>query len=73
MAKRVICALLCVLLTGCAAKDAPAQAPVLPAVPAVPEAPLGDAGLTREVIVPLYLPSQDGQTLLTVEETMRLP
>ncbi len=71
--KRLLCLMLCVLLTGCAVKDAPAQAPVLPAVPAVPEAPLGDAGLTREVIVPLYLPSQDGQTLLTFYETMRLP
>ena len=72
--KCLLCLMLCAsLLTSCTAKDAPTPAAALPTAPAGPEAPVGDAGLAREVIVPLHLPSLDRQTLLTVYETMRLP
>ena len=71
--KRLLCLMLCVLLlTGCTAQEAPSPTVMLPSAPAGPEAPLGDAGLSQEVIVPLHLPSQDGQTLLTFYETMQL-
>ena len=71
--KRLLCLALCLMLTGCASKGAPTLSAALPAAPAGPEAPLGDAGLMLDAIVPLHLPSQDGQTLLTFYETMHLP
>lgn len=72
--KRLLCLMLCAgLLTGCTAKEAPSPSAARLTVPASPEAPVGDAGLAQEVIVPLHLPSQDGQTLLTFYEPMRLP
>lgn len=66
----LLCAL---LLNGCTA-DAPIlPSATLPPILPGPEAPIGDAGLQRDVIVPLHLPSQDGQTLLTFFETLPLP
>lgn len=70
----IACLILCAaLLTGCAEKSAPQIAPALPAPMPGPEAPIGDAGLTREAIVPLHLPSLDGQSVLTFYEAMLLP
>ena len=71
--KRLLCLALCVLLTGCSAKPAASPVAQLPSAPAGPDAPLGDAGLSQETIVPLYLPSHDGQSLLAFYETMLLP
>ncbi len=65
--------LCCALLTGCAANAPLLPSAALPTLAPGPEAPIGDAGLTRETIVPLHLPSLDGQTLLTFYETMTLP
>lgn len=69
--RRLLCLLLCVsLLTACTA-DIPAQpALTLPPISPGPEAPIGDAGLQTEIIAPLYLPSLDGQRLLTFYETL---
>lgn len=62
--------LLCALLTGCSAvTEAPGSA-TLPPIAAVYEAPVGDAGLQEERIVPLYLPSKDGQTLVCTYVTL---
>lgn len=72
--RRLLCLLLCALLPGgCTARPAPVTGAVLPSPAPGPEAPLGDAGLKREAIVPLHQPSLDGQTLLTFYETMSLP
>lgn len=67
----LVCLLLCTaLLTSCTA-DAPALPSLtLPPMNPGPEAPIGDAGLQTEIIAPLYLPSLDGQSLLTFFETM---
>lgn len=71
---RVICLLLCLLmLGGCTAKPVLQPSITLPPASPGPEAPLGDAGLQHEVIIPLYLPSLDGQTLLTTYEKLILP
>ena len=73
--RNLIALMLCmIMLSGCT----PQAVPSLPSVTmlpiaAGPEAPLGDAGLQYEAIVPLYLPSQDGQSLLTFYETLLLP
>lgn len=70
----LICLLLCtVLLTCCTATAPSAPVPVLPSAFPGPEAPIGDAGLQREAVVPLHLPSLDGQSLLTFYETLPLP
>ncbi len=70
----LLCLLMCtVLLTGCTATAPSLPAPALPASGPGPEAPIGDAGLQREAIIPLYLPSPDGQTLLTFYATLTLP
>ena len=69
-----VCLLLCTaLLTGCTATPPSVAYSALPTAAPGPEAPIGDAGLQREAIVPLYLPSLDGQTLLSFYETMVLP
>ena len=77
MRKRIrglACLLLCtLLLTGCTKDAALLPAATLPTAAPGPEAPIGDAGLRQEVIVPLHLPSLDGQTLLTFYETLTLP
>lgn len=66
--------LLCaMLLTGCATDAPTSSSPTLPPAVPGPEAPIGDAELRQEAIIPLHLPSQDGQTLLTVFEVMSLP
>ncbi len=71
--RKLLCLLLCALLTGCAATPNIQPSAALPSPVPGPEAPIGDAGLRRDVIVPLYLPSQDGQTLLTFYERLSLP
>lgn len=72
--RAIVCLLLCAaLLTGCTATVPSLPTPGLPAAVPGPEAPIGDAGLQREAIVPLHLPSLDGQSLLTFYETMFLP
>ncbi len=72
--RNLLCLLLCsFLLTGCTASPVEHASPHLPAAAPGPEAPIGDAGLQRDVIVPLHLPSTDGQTLLTFYETLSLP
>ena len=69
-----LCLLMCAaLLTGCTTSSPSLPAPVLPSPSPGPEAPIGDAGLQRETIVPLYLPSLDGQSLLTIYESLTLP
>ncbi len=74
MMKRIrtgLCLLLCALLMiGCTADTATLPALSLPPVAQGPEAPIGDAGLEHSTIVPLYLPSLDGQSLLTFYETL---
>ena len=71
--RSLLCLLLCALLaTGCSASPEVAPALTLPPIAPGPEAPVGDAGLQHEVIVPLYLPSHDGQTLLTFFATLTL-
>lgn len=65
--------LLCALtLTSCTADPASVPGLALPTIAPGPEAPIGDAGMQHEIIVPLYLPSQDGQTLLTFYERLTL-
>ncbi|MBQ7137923.1 MAG: GerMN domain-containing protein [Clostridia bacterium] len=72
--RTLFCLLLCAaLLTGCTATAPSLPVPILPAGSPGPEAPIGDAGLQREAIVPLHLPSLDGQSLLTFYESLTLP
>ena len=69
----LVCLALCaILLTGCTADTTVLPAQTLPPAAPGPEAPIGDAGLQYEVIVPLYLPSLDGQSLLTFYETLTI-
>ena len=69
-----LCLMLCaMLLTGCTPTSPSPASPTLPPAAPGPEAPIGDAELQQEAIIPLHLPSQDGQTLLTVFETLALP
>ena len=71
---RLICLLLCVfLLTGCTAGTPLHTSSALPTAAPGPAAPIGDAGLRQESVVPLHLPSLDGQSLLTFYERMLLP
>lgn len=71
--RTMLCLLLCaLLLTGCTAAPAGLPAATLPPVSTGPEAPIGDAGLQHQQIVPLYLPSIDGQRLLTFFDTLTL-
>lgn len=72
--RRMLClALCCLLLTGCSFSPVESPSAALPTAAAGPDAPIGDAGLQRETIVPLHLPSLDGQTLLTFYATLSLP
>ena len=72
--RTLLCLLLCAaLLTGCTATEPSLPAPILPAGGPGPEAPIGDVGLQREAVVPLHLPSLDGQSLLTFYESLTLP
>ena len=65
--------LLCTFfLSGCTSGQSFSPAVTLPPPAPGPEAPIGDAGLRQDAIVPLYLPSADGQSLLTVFETLSL-
>ncbi|MBQ3157571.1 MAG: GerMN domain-containing protein [Clostridia bacterium] len=67
------CVLLCtLLLSGCTAAPAmlPVSVPTLPPAAPAPSAPLDDTGLRKSAITPLYLPSMDGQNLLTFYETL---
>lgn len=76
--RRILCAALCgLLLTGCApSPSAPdtliAPLPTLPADESPHAAPIGDAGLNHEALAALYLPSVDGQQLLTFYERLTL-
>lgn len=71
--RSLVCLMLCLfLLTACSTQSSVSPSVTLPPASPGPQAPLGDAGLQREVIVPLHLPSLDGQTLLTFYETMTL-
>lgn len=71
--RSLLCLMLCtLLLTGCTTEPAVMPAVTLPPVSSGPEAPIGDAGLQHQVIVPLYLPSLDGQSLLTFYEPLTL-
>lgn len=70
---RVIAVLmLCALLTGCTAAPSSVPGLSLPTIAPGPEAPMGDTGLQHEVITTLYLPSLDGQSLLTFFEPLLL-
>lgn len=72
--RALISLMLCAaLLTSCTADLSAHPSATLPPASPGPQAPIGDAGLQRDVIVPLYLPSLDGQNLLTVYETLALP
>lgn len=65
--------LLCLtMLTGCTTTSAPLPTMTLPPISAGPEAPIGDAGLHQEMIVPLYLPSHNRQSLLTFYDTLTI-
>ncbi len=58
MLRKLFCLLMAACCLGAAlAEDAP---------------PIGDAGLRHEAVVPMYLPSLDGQRLLAFYETMTL-
>lgn len=73
--KRTLClAMAALLLTGCTAVPAiePAPVPTLPASVGPHDAPIGDAGLNHDALVVMYLPSIDGQQLLTFYETLPL-
>lgn len=61
------------LLASCSATPAKSPAGALPPASPGPQAPIGDAGLRQELILPLYLPSLDGQNLLAFYETTTLP
>jgi len=70
----LFCLILCgCLLSACTVTPDALPAAALPAALPGPDAPVGDAGLQHEAIIPLYLPSLDDQTLLTFYQTMRLP
>ncbi len=64
---------ICCLLTGCTGDTPLRSSSALPTAAPGPEAPIGDAGLMREMLVPLHLPSLDGQELLTFFETLSIP
>lgn len=68
MNKRLLCLLLAslLLLSGCTgAERSTAAAPTLPPAEAKYAPPAGDDGLAQTVTAALYLPSRDGQRLLT--------
>ena len=68
--RMALCLLLCLCLCGCGA--APSRLPdaTLPPMEPGPAAPVGDAALQYAATVPLYLPSRDGQTLLSFYQTL---
>lgn len=75
MNKRILCLLLCaMLLTGCTSVQGNVQStsPTLPPAEAKYEAPVGDSGLLHTATAALYLPSTDGQRLLTRYTTLTL-
>lgn len=68
-----LCLLLCLaMLSSCGAHPVSAPAATLPPVSPGPAAPYGDAALRYQAITPLYLPSQDGQTLLAFYDNLSL-
>lgn len=65
--------LLCsLLLTGCSTPSESMPSLALPTFAPGPVAPIGDAGLQHQAIVPLYLPARDGQMLLSFHDTLTL-
>lgn len=73
--KRLIALMLCAsLCAGCSnnAKDSPTGADVHLTSANPFEPPIGDAELTRDAVAALYLPSSDGQRLLTIYETLSI-
>ena len=71
--RRILCLLMCLLLlTSCTSQPDEAPVPTLPPHAAEYTAPIGDAGLNHETIAVLYLPSLDGQRLLSFYETLTL-
>lgn len=76
MKQRILCLLMALTLvlslTGCSPiQDAGTAAPTLPPAEVGYTAPVGEDELTYMATVPLYLPSTDGQRLLT--QYVRLP
>lgn len=74
-AKRFLALMLtALLLTGCTAQQGVQSPPAvsLPSEISPYTAPIGDAGLNHDATVVLYLPSADGQQLLTFYETLSL-
>ena len=65
-----LCLLLCLCLCGCSAAPQASPDVTLPPVAPGPAAPVGDADLKYTATVPLYLPSHDGQTLLSFYQTL---
>ena len=65
-----LCLLLCLCLCSCSAQVAPLPDATLPPMEPGPAAPVGDTSLRYYATVPLYLPSVDGQTLLTYYDTL---
>ena len=71
--RQILCLLMCLLLlTSCTSQPDAAPVPTLPPHTAEYTAPIGDAGLNHETIAVLYLPSLDGQRLLSFYETLTL-
>jgi len=73
---RPLVLLMCLLmLTGCTPQVTPPASTPLPTLPPAVEpftAPIGDAGLNHEGLAVLYLPSANGQQLLSIYETLPL-
>lgn len=65
-----LCLLLCLCLCGCSAAPQSTPDVTLPPMQPGPAAPVGDTSLQYTATVPLYLPSRDGQTLLSFYQTL---
>lgn len=76
MNKRMLCLFVAaaLLLTGCTSiqTNTPTNVPTLPPAEATFVAPVGDDGLLHTATMALYLPSTDGQRLLTRYNTLSL-
>ncbi|MBQ8200915.1 MAG: GerMN domain-containing protein [Clostridia bacterium] len=71
--RRILCLFLStLLLTGCVHTPVAQPSATLPPARQPYEAPIGDVGLNHQSIAALYLPSLDGQQLLTFYEPLTL-